>query len=408
MARSLRAEYLLTVDQGSDFCKSITSLNNLIRSIEGISITDSRTTTGSSTIEYKSLKVDYDVRYGEIPADKHRYFHIILTRESDKGLDEFDDLLRAIRKRLYTEGNKPVEVLWDDISFLYSRKAYPLIYEIENTMRKLITKFMLINVGLEWIDKAIPQEVKKLVHKNEKEGQNYLYELDFDKLSDHVLFKEYPEVDIKVLKKRIYKTREVKGLDLLELKEFIPKSNWERYFSTIVKCESDYLEKKWKRLNALRNQVAHNKFITKQEYEETKALVEDLKEKLQKALDNLDKINVPQEERKNVAENVAVNISTPFAEFLHLWKDLDEILEKLVEVDKNSEEWKRVSNSRDYTNWLLKRSKRLTPHIRKKIVDLNNFRNAIVHTDLTSNEETIRDKISSIHECIKELKVIGD
>ena len=40
-----------------------------------------------------------------------------------------------------------IEILWDDLSYECAQKAYPLIYTVENKMRFLITKFMLVNVG---------------------------------------------------------------------------------------------------------------------------------------------------------------------------------------------------------------------------------------------------------------------
>ncbi|MFG3826309.1 hypothetical protein ACGI6H_34825, partial [Escherichia coli] len=60
------------------------------------------------------------------------------------------------------------QIIWDDISKYYSIQAYPLIHEIENLMRKLITKFMIHNVGLSWTKDSVPKEFSEALKKSEK------------------------------------------------------------------------------------------------------------------------------------------------------------------------------------------------------------------------------------------------
>ena len=88
----------------------------------------------------------------------------------------------------------------------------------------------------------------------------------------------------------------------------IPRSNWERYFNKIVDCESDFLIKRWDKLYELRNHIAHNKPLSKNKLEQIEKLVGELRLKLQKAIDNLDEINISEEEREEVVE-ISVNLS---------------------------------------------------------------------------------------------------
>ena len=55
------------------------------------------------------------------------------------------ELLRNV-KAVFSIITKAPQTLFDGISQHYATGIYPQIYEIENLMRKLITKFMLINV----------------------------------------------------------------------------------------------------------------------------------------------------------------------------------------------------------------------------------------------------------------------
>ncbi|MBE9129760.1 MULTISPECIES: HEPN domain-containing protein [unclassified Coleofasciculus] len=66
-------------------------------------------------------------------------------------------------------------------------------------------------------------------------------------------------------------------------------------------------KKKWEELYKFRCQIAHNSQITKDDYDKIKTLVNELKTKLQVAIDRLDQIEVSDEEKETIAENVSVN-----------------------------------------------------------------------------------------------------
>ena len=131
-----RVEYLVTIDQKDSFCASVAAFNNLIRSIDGISLS-------KSLLHFKDLSFEYEVQTGEISSDKQRFFHVKLTSPDAANYDVFETLLKSVRTVLTKASGRPVQTLWDDLSFQYARSAYPLIYELENLLRKLITKFML-------------------------------------------------------------------------------------------------------------------------------------------------------------------------------------------------------------------------------------------------------------------------
>ena len=89
--------------------------------------------------------------------------------------------------------------------------------------------------------------------------------------------------------------------DLVELKEFIPKSNWDRYFSSLVDCNDDYLRTRWNDLYALRCKVAHNAIIAKDDYDRLLELCADLKGKIEQAILKVYELNVSGEERDLIA-----------------------------------------------------------------------------------------------------------
>lgn len=191
-------------------------------------------------------------------------------------------------------------------------------------------------------------------------------------------------------------------LDFNELKASVPTSNWERYFSwPLVECDSDYLKNRWEKIYDIRCKVAHNKLIKRNEVEELLKISTEVKEKLQSAIDNLDKINISQSDRESVAENIAISISTLCAEFLTLWKLINENIFKLVLLTaKTDEEKEKIIKAKN--NWrslcnFAKRKHILPSNFKTEMALISQFRSVIVnHADMVFTEESILSRIDSI------------
>jgi hypothetical protein len=152
--------------------------------------------------------------------------------------------LHSIRGIVYRSGGQP-ETLWDDVSLYYSQKSYPLIHKVENLMRKLITYFMLTNIGKEWVTQTSPSVIMDAIDKSKrKQYLDVLHQIDFINLADF-LFKPYQTKDTKELFQIISDAKSKDDLNLEDLKTFEAKSNWQKYFSKIVDCTDEYLDKRW-------------------------------------------------------------------------------------------------------------------------------------------------------------------
>ncbi|ELH0879398.1 hypothetical protein G6364_17395 [Vibrio cholerae] len=367
----MKVEYLIIIDSNNPFCRDKKSFDNFLQSNADISIK-------GNVFKHKLLEVEYELQGGENEADKNRFFHIKLTSKDDSKIDEFQDLLKATRTLLHMAFDKRPQILWDDISFYYSEKAYPIIHEIENLMRKLITKFMLTNVGLGWTRDTVPEELKKSTRTEPANNNNYLYETDFKDLSTF-LFDEYRTLDIKALNEKIRLLEEQGGdVSLSEFKGFLPKSNWERYFREHVNCDSSYLQVRWDRLYKLRCKIAHNNFFSKDDFEQVMILVQDVKPKIEDAIKNLDKVEVPEDEREELAEVVASKTSTLYGEYIQKWKHIEKAIIAIV---------KEVSPTED-----IPKHRPLMVHLKEliniglfdkslydELKEANHIRNIIVH-----------------------------
>jgi len=164
---NLITEYLIIVDKEVSevfyhLCDSVEGFNKLLAS-------DSDILIESKTISYKkNFKATYNVKTSKVSGKQQRFFHIKVIFDGDeKDMEDYVKLLRSIRGIIHRSGGQP-ETLWDDVSLFYSQKSYPLIHKVENLMRKLITYFMLTNVGREWVTQTSPGVVMDAIDKSKR------------------------------------------------------------------------------------------------------------------------------------------------------------------------------------------------------------------------------------------------
>jgi len=390
----MRVEYLVIIDSNSDFCGSVKAFNKFLESNAEIEIQGKK-------FKYKYLEVDYEVQTGVIKTGSSKFFHVKLDCEKIERIDEFTELLRAVRSLLSRASDKKIQTLWDDVSFYYANKSYPLIHEIENLMRKLITKFMLTSVGLSWTKSTIPEDLKTKATVIE-DNYNYLYETDFIQLANF-LFDEYRTIDAKSLIEKLKDITSVEEIVIDEIKGFVPKSNWDRYFAEYVDCEHSYLRTRWEKLYKLRCKIAHNNVVSINDYDQVVKLVDEIKPKLEKAIENLDRVEVPANDRENLAESVAINANTLYGEYIQLWKEVEKLIYDIFNLwlDKkmSQEDRRSIRYNTSKMIKLLVENKIIEKPFYHTIQEAMYFRNVIVHeTDMKFTESELHYKVQNLAE----------
>ncbi|WP_026831516.1 HEPN domain-containing protein [Exiguobacterium undae] len=409
--QKINVEYLLILEGKDNFCSNNLTFDNFL-------MTNSDLSLKGDYIEYKELKVEYKVQFEEME-DNKRSIHVYFSCENEVDINQYEQFLRVIRSVFY-KISKDIHTLRDDISFHYAQLAYPKIHQTENLMRKLITKFMIINVGLSWTEKHVPKEVKDAPgNSKEKSNVNYLYTLDFIQLSN-ILFKEYSPFNTSELLEKIKNSDNNDDVPLTYLKKFVPASNWERYFSEIVDSEAEYLKNRWTELYSFRNQVAHNNILSKDDYEKIDRYVTEIKEKLDKAIKNIDKIKVSDEEKEIISSNIILEdkndvlpefnseFNTLKKYFLNSYWIVDEILAKIIlknlneSIDKD-ELMEIVNSSLEEKVEKLEKEEVLVSE--KLLLDFKNIirvRNFLIHVE---NSDIIEENdIIGMRNSIKKLK----
>jgi hypothetical protein len=251
------------------------------------------------------------------------------------------------------QGDKNIKVyeLWNDISMFYAQKAYPLIQEIENLMRKLIMQFMLINVGVNWFEEKVPQDIKQKITKreNNKTGDNedslpqtartdILQEADFIHLAE-LLFKQYRaikdyQVDgiLKNFKKGKMSNSSPENT-IEELSKFLPQSNWDRYFAEKINYTN--LKKDWEELYQLRCSIAHNKDFTKNDFARVTELTTLIKNKIQEAISIVNSIEIDIEQTEEIVSSVGSILDEKELDYGYHKITQEELIEELKKHEES-------------------------------------------------------------------------
>ncbi|MBQ9110008.1 MAG: hypothetical protein IJY06_01375 [Oscillospiraceae bacterium] len=313
----LCTEFLIHIDKRGGIATTDDSFKNLLMSNSDIKIINKH-------IDYQGKKYSFAMQSGDIQDMEVRFYHIFIKLElkieeeqncfEDEKFKSYQKLLTAVKQIFYGKGTRDdgrmllennavsFEILWDDVSLLCSQKAYPLIYKIENLMRKLITKFMLVNIGTEWETRNIPDAMKngKIKMKTNARETGYLYQRDFIELSDY-LFKAYPMKRCSI--NDLMETKDApESIPYEKLKDYFLISNWDRYFKSILDVDSEKLKKQWKELYDLRCDIAHNNLFSLSNYNQVVKLTDELTPKIQAAIEKLDEIQIDSEDRERVFE----------------------------------------------------------------------------------------------------------
>ena len=199
--------------------------------------------------------------------------------------NDFEEI-EAFRNKmlLYLKSNlkfKHIRVLTDDVSTASAQMLYPEINKVENLLRRYLTKFFLLRVGLNWWEATATQTMVDKVKMRKNERKEKFFEFidsdvsfsDFDDLGE-LVYKQssgFNNPDKVINKIILIKNEE----DLKNLQSEL-QGNYSKYFKEFF--QEKHFEALWKELVKIRNKVAHNGTIFKQEldrgFELTKAVTE--------------------------------------------------------------------------------------------------------------------------------------
>lgn len=300
------------------------------------------------------------------------FYHLSIGFDGGrKDIGSYKKILKKLKKSLHSD-NLIIETLKDDLSFYYSNQAYALIHNVENLMRKFITYFMITNIGKNWVEESSPEQIKNALNKSKrKQYIDVLQQLDFIHLGDF-LFKSYQEDDISNLFEKIRDMSIEEKININDLKGYLPQSNWDKYFKDTVDCNDSYLKSRWKKIYDLRNKIAHTSYFTEEDYNQITTLVSEVEDKLKNAFDNIDSIELPQEDRETLSENIAGNVDESLGKFISEWNKLESQLFSLADSGDRGINFLQILEK-------LKTDKTIDTEYHSIIRNLRTVRNNLVH-----------------------------
>jgi hypothetical protein len=393
----IKVEYLVFIDSKNVKCVDIPSFEHLIQSDPDIEINKDK------MLFKKSFKANYSIHSNKIAETDKVYFHLKFSVSKTSEIEKLTELLRNV-KAVFSIITKAPQTLFDGISQHYATGIYPQIYEIENLMRKLITKFMLINVGADWTNEYVPDDVKNSVNQDNKDS-TYLHNVDFIQLKNF-LFSEKYTVSKDNLIKKLKGSKDLSELDLGELKQMIPISNWERYFTNEIQISQEQLSKKWSELYDLRCKVAHNKTFTKSDFKRVSELIADLKPTIEKAIEKLDSIDISKIDRDNLREEVVGNFSPAFGNFISHWRELTDVMYETVEAKVRQHNPEMIEEPRNFNAdlSLLRKLQYFDEETYFTIKRLQRIRNKVAHFDETISDDRVESGLNQLKETIEKMK----
>jgi len=306
--KSLIVEYLIIIKQEGSFCNSDRAFLNFLCVDSSITISTRQKLLEVALKKNNKLSVQYTLDSDLVPSGKERYFKLTLLSKEPEKVSDFDALTKLLEKiisKLHPEIS--INVLWNDISRLYAIEGYALINEVENLLRRLIASFMLTKVGFDYPKYHIPSEVGNRDQERKSNYTDYLHQTYFSDLKT-ILFEGQREVDFRNIGEiqRFVERHISEGkteIKVADIQGVISRSLWEKHFSQDTDYRKDHLEADLETLNKLRNEIAHNRHISR----ETLGKIKSLSSKIIKAL----KLEIAQLDNKKLSsEEINFQIDT--------------------------------------------------------------------------------------------------
>lgn len=320
----MKLEYLIPIDSKKSNLSTIETFMHNLQVIDEIKI-------NKKLLVFKNkIQFPFNISKGEITSTKNVFFELKIEIDEESDLNEVNDFIRKL-KSILLNISPNMQILYDGVSKFYSIKAYPLIYEVENLMRKFLTKFMIANAGVDWIKNEVPDDLKN-GNKNFQD-KTFLYNFDFIQLKS-LLFSEKYNRNKEELISKIKSIKKESDINIEELKSLLPTSNWEKYFSKELKISSKDLSDKWEKLYDMRCIIAHNRTFSKDNYDTVEKLVDELKTHISTALKNLDDVKVESIDFNDFIQDVLIQLDNAAFIFIKKFQALmHKVNKKLDSID---------------------------------------------------------------------------
>lgn len=212
-------------------------------------------------------------------------------------LDEFLYKLKVNVSRAVSRYMNEINWIVDEQNEQISKELYTEVHSLENQFRGIINKYMLKKFGEEWFSKKISDSFKEKSkmysewyngkYKDLKYIKSEIFNLQTKDLIS-MLKNSYVNEDITKVSKQL---NEIKGRlnektnNVIKEEVLLEDNLWEKFFVPIF--EED-IEEEWNEFSNMRNNIAHNKVLSKKFHDDMIEHINKLKVIMDKANINVD------------------------------------------------------------------------------------------------------------------------
>ena len=248
--------------------------------------------------ENQKLQINYSIRNHFQYCST--YLALNFTEETDESIinvfEEIEEKLTNCTKESYIMINS-----YDQISEYYCNKVYPMLNNFERLLRLLMFNIYLFEFGesyTEQMNKPITTKVKERLGEQRKmynDGRNkeiiltasYFYQLELKEIQDVLFTPKWTLQDEIKVNTIIAETKDFTKFEdskiRVILEDLKPKSDWDRFFSNIVKI--DDIKYNIEKIRNYRNIVAHCKEFRNKHFIELSNTLELTNNAIEKAID---------------------------------------------------------------------------------------------------------------------------
>jgi hypothetical protein len=259
-----------------------------------------------NTFKIKLRSKEYTVSYNHAAykseeTDQANSMHDLSISIDGQRKDRSAEILTAANQAILCSGIRErysIILTYDGVSKYYCDRAYPNLNEFERCIRNLVFRIVTKAFGADWLDKTTTEEKKNGLKariqtrpktlRNERLIEAALYEMDIKELEDYLFLPKRDisceqvidfDLSLENLKKMTKEQIEAK-INIAR-----PRSLWERQFSNKVSVEG--LQEALQQIRAYRNQVAHAKPFSYNDFTECRSILQEINPQIEQAINDI-------------------------------------------------------------------------------------------------------------------------
>ena len=289
--------------------------------------------------------IEYHVVFSQFDVGKNVYLDIIVEEKTKYKIVK---CLEYIQEKLLNSGIEDdyiAVISYDVISEYYCNKIYPKLNSLERKLRRLLYNTYIVIFDQKYYEQTILGEIqskaKKIIGKKgnkkaieERRNKEFFYSLDFGDIQRFLFTATWIDYDEKQKQKFLDEHPDLTLLSDEELRErfseFSPKSDWERFFKNKVD-DTIKVEEIIDTVREFRNQIAHCKHFSADDYKECAKAIKELSQAIDQAIIVTEEKDFENKNRELLHASFA-NLKNTFSE---ITKSITESFRSLIELQKS-------------------------------------------------------------------------